>query len=599
MKTRYILLSFVLSAIVSVCLGEERTVPVWTATEFEFQSEKDWSGAKPHGQKDEVMPTNKPDSKIPASNQEPTLSGAQAFNDVTLDVAFTSESGTVLTVPAFWDGGKVWRVRFAPTEPGVWTFKTSCTPDDAGLNGQTGRLKAVPYDGNLEIYRRGFVTTREGLKYFVYADGTPFFYLGDTHWSMMKEEFDEPGPHAGKLKTDSHFKAIVDRRVEQRFTVYQSEPIGISVYLSDSNKVGIDYSDGISADDVKGFQKMDKYFAYIAQKGLVHANSQFFFPNEMKAIENDDAYLERLSRYWVARYSAYPVFWTLGQEVDDDFYGKFDRSNNPYVKVCKWLYQYDPYRHPISAHQENAGCVTRTGNGSNVQPSIFQNVPGHTWYAVQWSRPLNQPFDLSVPKDFWNGGQGKPAILYEGKYCYLWTKDFGARAQGWYAYLTGLYGYGYGAEDIWLYLSTYDMKSTSRHDGVSAVTPEDKAIPWSEALELPSAIQMGYMKKFLQEREWWKLTPEFSGGEMRFTPGAKVFYVAAHEQAKRFVFYFYSTGTETGTLENLPIGRVVTAVWFDPQTGAYQPPVTLTASESGTVALPKKPNDADWVLYVE
>lgn len=568
MKTRYILLSFVLSAIVSVCFGEERTVPLWTATEFEFQSEKDWTDA-------------------------------EAFNNVTLDVAFTSESGTVLTVPAFWDGGKVWRVRFAPTELGVWKFQTSCK-EDAGLNGKSGSLKAVPYDGDLEIFRRGFATTREGLKYFVYADGTPFFYLGDTHWSMMAEEFDEPGPHAVKLKTESHFKAIVDRRVEQGFTVYQSEPIGISVYLSDPDKIGIDYSDGISSRDVKGFQKMDKYFAYIAQKGLVHANAQFFFPNEMKAIENDDAYLERLSRYWVARYSAYPVFWTLGQEVDDDFYGKFARNNNPYVKVCKWLYQYDPYRHPISAHQENAGCVTRTGNGKKVQASLFQNVPGHTWYAVQWARRLDQPFDLSVPKDFWNDGQGKPAILYEGKYCYLWTKDFGARAQGWYAYLTGLYGYGYGAEDIWLYQSTYDMNTTSRHDGVSTVTPEDKAIKWSEALELPSAIQMGHLKKFLIEHEWWKLVPEFSGEEMRFVPeSGKVFYVGAHEQSKRFVFYFYSTGTETGSLENLAPGRVVTAVWFDPQTGVYQPPVTLTVSESGTVALPKKPNDADWVLYVE
>ena len=32
------------------------------------------------------------------------------------------------------------------------------------------------------------------------------------------------------------------------------------------------------------------------------------------------AYLEKLSRYWVARYSAYPVIWTLGQEVDNDPY---------------------------------------------------------------------------------------------------------------------------------------------------------------------------------------------------------------------------------------------------------------------------------------
>ena len=76
MKNHYPLLTLILFAIASVCYGEEKLVPIWTATEFEFQSEKDWSGAKPHGQKDEVMPTNKPDSKIPTTNQAPTLSDA-------------------------------------------------------------------------------------------------------------------------------------------------------------------------------------------------------------------------------------------------------------------------------------------------------------------------------------------------------------------------------------------------------------------------------------------------------------------------------------------------------------------------------------------
>ena len=37
-------------------------------------------GAKPHGRRDEVMPPKKPVSKIPTSNQEPTLSDA-AFPD--------------------------------------------------------------------------------------------------------------------------------------------------------------------------------------------------------------------------------------------------------------------------------------------------------------------------------------------------------------------------------------------------------------------------------------------------------------------------------------------------------------------------------------
>ncbi|MBQ6107644.1 MAG: DUF4038 domain-containing protein, partial [Thermoguttaceae bacterium] len=259
----------------SLTFADEKTVERWTAAEWEFHAAQDWTEA-------------------------------QAFSDVTLDVTFTSEKGTVLVVPAFWDGGNVWRVRFAPTETGIWRFETRCTPEDPGLNGQTGTLKAVPYAGELEVFRRGFVTTREGLKYFVYADGTPFFYLGDTHWSMVAEEFDEPGPNAGDLKVESHFKTIVDRRVQQGFTVYQSEPIGKK----------IQFADGIQLSDVEGFQSMDRYFAYIAQAGRTHATAQFFSPSERKAIENDEAYLERLTRYWAARYAAYPVFWTLGQEVD-------------------------------------------------------------------------------------------------------------------------------------------------------------------------------------------------------------------------------------------------------------------------------------------
>ena len=79
-------------------------------------------------------------------------------------------------------------------------------------------------------------------------------------------------------------------------------------------------------------------------------------------------YLDKLTRYWVARYGAYPVMWTLGQEVDNDFY--FNRSqngghvmwnsiNNPYLIVAAYIEKYDAYSHPLSAHQESIGRVSR------------------------------------------------------------------------------------------------------------------------------------------------------------------------------------------------------------------------------------------------
>ena len=56
-------------------------------------------GAKPHGQKDEVMPPKMPVSALPTSNQEPTLSGAKSiFSDPLTGIAAL----TVITIPGFW-----------------------------------------------------------------------------------------------------------------------------------------------------------------------------------------------------------------------------------------------------------------------------------------------------------------------------------------------------------------------------------------------------------------------------------------------------------------------------------------------------------------
>ena len=103
---------------------------------------------------------------------------------VIFDAIFTNrETKTTLTIPGFWYGGNTFTVRFAPTEYGIWDFETVCETD-ASLNGKSGTVAANAYKGDLLIYKHGFVTTN-GTKHFVYADGTPFFYLGDTHWNTV------------------------------------------------------------------------------------------------------------------------------------------------------------------------------------------------------------------------------------------------------------------------------------------------------------------------------------------------------------------------------------------------------------------------------
>lgn len=525
---------------------------------------------------------------------ELSFTASRSYDDgggdrVRMDVRFThGKSGETLTVPAFWDGGDRFLVRFALPEPGRWTWKSIC-PDDPALDGRTGAIRCREYDGPLDIYRHGFVKAEKGTKYLMYADGTPFFYLGDTHWGMYTEDL-----------SDDHFKHIVRRRVEQGFTVLQSEPIGASFRLQDGR---------VDAEDIEGFRKADAYYRFIADAGLVHANAEFFFAADLsEGLASDDEALKALSRYWVARFGAYPVLWTLAQEIDNDFYAErgprfYDYRNNPWVKIAEYIHAADPYSHPLSGHQENAVNTSVTGGGVEVDASqadgngasafLSEDVSertGHSWWAAQWSPPLFEMTRPEVVRDYWSSD--RPAVNYEGRYCGLWTLDFGSRAQGWISFLSGFCGYGYGAADIWLYHGNFDMDTTS-FDGVESITPEQKATPWQEALEYPSALQMKYLRNLLESFDWWNLTPVIPGDPVfQDASGAAVY---AHTP-RVHLLYFYGKNTRTGRISTLKSGDGLEVRWYNPRSGEYQEAALPVREADGFWTLPSRPDPEDWVL---
>lgn len=543
---------------------------------------------------------------------------ADPFNDADVDLILAG-NGVKYTIPGFWDGGNTWKIRFACPSEGEWLFKTVCTDEEnASLNGRTGKVICKEYDGESEIYRHGFVTTTYGKKYMTYDDGTPFFYLGDTHWSLGDE-------------TQDMVKTICEKRVSQGFTVFQSEPIGAT----------FDFSNGIDESDMAGLESYDEKFRTIADAGLVHANAEFFFPYSMGVLvdymggytdgeicENAKAYLEKISRYWVARYSAYPVMWTLGQEVDRDFYSREDNHpewnvlNNPYKLVAEYIDKYDAYSHPLTAHQENSGGTGAYGNGEGTaeklkkyadsKPSAFRNVAAHSWYAAQWSPDLTEKSNQKREKDYWYNSQGKPVINYEGRYCYLWTKNFGSRMQGWASYLSGMFGYGWGAHDTWSYLNVYDEDNNSS-DGIDTITSQEKTdATWQDALEYPSSYQMGYMKEFFTYFDWWNLIPRFNN-ILYFdrTPGVYA-YTASNSDNSEMVIYFYSfsdesigqrpngnefSGSLTGRIGSLEPSTVYNYKWFNPSTGEYSEEKQFVSTPLGTYSIGEKQN-CDMVFYM-
>src|SRR6202035_2449022 len=83
---------------------------------------------------------------------------AHPFEGVEVDATFTGPGGVVIVRPAFWNGSGVWKIRFAPTETGNWTMNTSCSDkENKKLNNISQTIQCVPYTGNLDIYKYGFL----------------------------------------------------------------------------------------------------------------------------------------------------------------------------------------------------------------------------------------------------------------------------------------------------------------------------------------------------------------------------------------------------------------------------------------------------------
>ena len=563
---------------------------------------------------------------------------ADPFGDVTLDLLLFG-GGRLYTVPGFWDGGNTWRVRFVCPAAGGWQCLTVCSDtENAALHGRTAAVNCKAYSGEFEIYKHGFVTTRFGEKYLTYDDGRPFFYLGDTHWNFGTEP-------------TNVVQTVAEKRAAQGFTVWQSEPNG-------DFGPGYDLTDNVTQADIDGLRALDARYKIVADCGLVHANAQFFFPPQINELiqrhggyadktitgrvlrqkstvrelsDGAKAYLEALSRYWVARYGAYPVIWTLGQEVDNDFYSgeqnhyDWNTLNNPYKLVAEYVSQYDPYDHPVTAHQESTGNTVAYGSGEgtgevhmiyylNGSPSAFRAVDAHTMYAAQWSPKLDGRDDCVSSKDYWYNGQGKPVVNYEGRYCYYWTKDFGARMQGWASYLSGLYGYGWGSQGTWYYTDSFNPEPAS-FDGVDVVTEEEKvSVKWRDALEMKSADQVGYMRRFFEQINWQNLVPRFHNWAY-FVPSSNVLaYCASNKKNTEMVVYFYTFsdpavaerpnakkdgGVLTGTVGSLVPFAKYNYQWFDPIHGTTVDSGTFRASAIGTWFAGTRPDDTDMVLLIQ
>lgn len=507
------------------------------------------------------------------------------YTDVEINAVFTHEDGETIALCGFWNGGDEWRVRFAPTKTGRWDYVVRCSDaDNRDLDGASGSLLAVENDGATELDRHGFVRVSDSGRYFVYDDGTPFFWLGDTNWQAPNyvsiTQCNYPG-----CSCSNQFRHEVDDRLAKGFTVYQT-------YFDSAESDGGGQR-GVSpepsmwkvrhtlVDPTVFTEKFDKMFDYLADRGMVIALGFGVHSSTVGSMTPEA--LDRISRYLTARYASYPVIWITAQEITGD------EQYEAWVRSAEITAAGDGYGHPQSAHQ-----FPMTADNRFV---LSLNRSGwHDFFALQNGHGPSIP-KKSTYEGYWNtvkpGGGPKPFVEteanYEDIYCGGFNGYEASRISAWKAVLCGSCGFTYGVTGIWA-----NCYSTAGNTGwIGTYSPE----PWYMGLDKPGACEVGYLAAFMKEVGFEALLPRFDDPEYAdFLTEQKV--LVSTEDGGCAVAYFYNDDRSTGVLRKLRTDAEYRAFWFDPLTGKYIPIGDAIHAADGHWAIPEKPNSGDWVLLL-
>ena len=413
------------------------------------------------------------------------------FNALELDVLFTHESSQTWRVPTYWAGEQEWRVRFAPPLEGHYSYQTlsSDTTNDS-LHDQRGALIAHAYTGKNHLLAHGPLRVAESKRTFAFADGTPFFWLGDTWWFSL----------AKRLVWPEEFQRIARDRQAKGFNVVQVvaglypdmppfDPRGV-------NEAGFPWEKDYQRIHPSYFELADLRIQWLVRCDLLPCivGSWGYYLKELGP--------SKMKQHWrnlIARWGAYPVVWCLAGELAMPYYldEKFGTGDDPdlaqsWVEIGHYVRATDPYHRLVTVHpsSNNPGRQQVTDD-SVMDFEMLQS--GHDGYdsiqtmlgVLAQQRALAPTMPILVDE-----------INYEEQ-----VHNSHAEVQRlafWTAFLSGSAGFTYGASGLWAFNSEAQPWGASPH----GLTWSD--MTWEEALVLPGGVQLGYAKQLLERYEWWR-----------------------------------------------------------------------------------------------
>lgn len=420
---------------------------------------------------------------------------ADPFNQVTLDVVFIDPSGRELRVPAFWDGGNVWKARYASPLVGTHAFRTDCSEKgDKGLQGIAGKVEITPYHGTNALYAHGPLRVAADHRYLEHLDGTPFFWLGDTWWMGLCHRLHFPDEFA-QLTADRKAKGFnVIQIVAGLYPdMFPFDPRG-------ANEAGYPWQTNYTSIRPEYFDAADRRFFYLVDQGFtpcIVGAWGYFMP--WMGVEKMKAHW----RYLIARYGALPVVWCAAGEANLDWYlakgfPHDDRNQvHEWTKVLSYIRETDPWHRPLTLHPTGLGPLT--SRHATDDPTLLDFDMLQTPHGQQEAVPIS----IQTVRNSYAAEPRMPVIDGEASYEMLndslpteWT-----RRMFWICTMNGDAGHTYGANGIWQCNRPGQPHGKSPHGGTYG------KIPWNEAMHLPGSEEVGFGKRLFEQFAWQDFRP--------------------------------------------------------------------------------------------
>ncbi|NWG22152.1 MAG: DUF4038 domain-containing protein [Chloroflexi bacterium] len=500
--------------------------------------------------------------------------------DAALRVWFRHESGNVCSGLGFADGGVIWRIRFTPLWPGRWEWHAAA--GDPGLDGASGEVRVAPAAGTTLFERHGpLASPAPGARVLSLADGTPFFWLGDTAWE------------APASALPAEWEVYLARRAAQGFSVVQMNLLPQWDAALPHRRLPFLPGAGGAPDpdrlDPAYFQELDQIIDRNAEMGLLSALVVLWFnyapganppfynpPPEGLQLELTTVQARRLAAYAGARYGAYPVAWLLTGDIaftnpeDEETYGA----------IAEGLHEASFVRAPMTAH-------------INGDMPVRQRVARQPWLDVHMFQSCHFAHGGGFPAAYTRAARAlhpsRPVV--NGEQCYeqlgrihgagRFDRDDVRRA-AWEAALAGACGITYGAHGIW----PWYREGTTFHGAAAWQAPPR----WDEALAFPGSDDVARMKRLLESLPWWTLNeaPDLPIAE---DPAGDA--IVARLGATHVVAYLRAARPLRLTDSRLAGSP---ARWVDPASGAEEPAVSEPFYGGMRVQPPSWAHDAVLVI---